>query len=386
MKGAKGTVSVLVRNQERDGVGTIQLRWRHQGKRYYLSLGRSATRMNLKGAQMIAQAIERDILYERFDPSLAKYQGQADTPKPEKIVPDTFQVWQQYVTFREQSGAVAASTIIRDYGKVTKRLEKIPRDLKGVAIRDWLLRHYSGEIVRRTLIQLSAAYMWAIRSGIVTDNPVQDLAADLKKVRRKAQPEAFTAEERDAILNAIAADRFCSPVSPVRHSYYLDYICTLFWCGCRPEELSALTWANVARDFSFITIREALPADVRVLGKTKTGKSRKVPTNNKLSTLLQERFLLWGSNSYVFPSPRGTAVDSHNLSQRVWKPVVEALVKEGKVSKYLPLYACRHTFITLASVEAGIPVQEVAALVGNSPQTIYARYASVIRKLTLPDV
>ncbi len=220
MKGAKGTVSVLVRNQERDGVGTIQLRWRHQGKRYYLSLGRSATRMNLKGAQMIAQAIERDILYERFDPSLAKYQGQADTPKPEKIVPDTFQVWQQYVTFREQSGAVAASTIIRDYGKVTKRLEKIPRDLKGVAIRDWLLRHYSGEIVRRTLIQLSAAYMWAIRSGIVTDNPVQDLAADLKKVRRKAQPEAFTAEERDAILNAIAADRFCSPVSPVRHSYY----------------------------------------------------------------------------------------------------------------------------------------------------------------------
>lgn len=241
MRSAKGTVSVLVRNQDRDGIGTIQLRWRYQGKRYYLALGQPATKGNLKAAKLLAQTIEREIFYERFDFSLKRYRGQGDAPVLEETTaPNAFRVWQQYAAFRERSGAVAPSTIVRDYGKVTKRLEKMPTNLEGAAIRDWLLQHYSGEIVRRTLVQLNAAYKWAKRSAIVSDNPVEGLTAELKKVRRNAQPEAFTGEERDTILAAIAADRFCSPASPVRHSYYLDYVRTLFWCGARPEELSAL--------------------------------------------------------------------------------------------------------------------------------------------------
>lgn len=70
---------------------------------------------------MLAQAIERDMLYERFDSSLATYRGQTDEPEPEKTMPNALQIWQQYILFREQSGAVAASTIIRDYALAKTR-------------------------------------------------------------------------------------------------------------------------------------------------------------------------------------------------------------------------------------------------------------------------
>ena len=61
----------------------------------------------------------------------------------------------------------------------------------------------------------------------------------------------------------------------------------------------------------------------------------------------------------MFPAPRGGVLDTHNFLNRVWQPVVNALVEAGKVQQYLPQYNARHTFITLmldAGVEYSLPL------------------------------
>ena len=82
--------------------------------------------------------------------------------------------------------------------------------------------------------------------------------------------------------------------------------------------------------------------------------------------------------------PKDTFIDSHNFLNRVWKPVIEALVRDGKVQRYLPQYNIRHTFITLA-LEHGLDAKDVARLVGNTPKMIYRHYAGNKRELFVPE-
>lgn len=66
-KASKGSVQLRPIN------GRLQLRFRYGGKRHYLSLELADTPTNRKFAQAKASEIENDILYERFDQTLAKY-------------------------------------------------------------------------------------------------------------------------------------------------------------------------------------------------------------------------------------------------------------------------------------------------------------------------
>ncbi|QYO66762.1 hypothetical protein [Leptolyngbya sp. 7M] len=87
----------------------------------------------------------------------------------------------------------------------------------------------------------------------------------------------------------------------------------------------------------------------------------------------------------MFPAPKGGVLDTHNFLNRVWQPVVNALVEAGKVQQYLPQYNARHTFITLM-LDAGVDAKDVARWVGNSPEIIYKHYAGNIRDLSVPEV
>ena len=66
----------------------------------------------------------------------------------------------------------------------------------------------------------------------------------------------FTAEERDAILRAIATDQFCPKVSGFKHPYYLPLITFLFKTGCRPSEAVALEWGHITEDLGRITFQQ----------------------------------------------------------------------------------------------------------------------------------
>jgi integrase len=189
----------------------------------------------------------------------------------------------------------------------------------------------------------------------------------------------------NAIIHAFENDSYSSKQTPVPHSYYTSYVKFLFSTGCRPEEAIALQWRHINVDCTRIHFREAIPSDTGIRGETKTGKTRTFPCNPKLQSLLEEiRPEYTKPKDLVFPGPRGNVIDSHNFLNRVWGPVVKALVDNGKVERYLPQYNIRHTFITLA-LEHGLDAKDVARLVGNSPEVIYRHYAGNKRELFVPE-
>ncbi|MDZ4875189.1 MAG: hypothetical protein CLLPBCKN_004585 [Chroococcidiopsis cubana SAG 39.79] len=155
-RNSKGSVSILVSNDR------LQLRFHFNGKRYYISLGLPDSKLNRKAAEAKAKLIESDIAFDKFGPTLAKYKPQSAPTAVTPITPITpkipfIELWEKYTLYK--SSQVTASTLVRDYGKIAKRLRVMPATLKdAVGVRDWLLSKYSCEVARRTLVQLNACF------------------------------------------------------------------------------------------------------------------------------------------------------------------------------------------------------------------------------------
>lgn len=402
VKARKGSVQIKNSN------GRLQIVFSHpivneQGnietKRFYLSTGREDTSANRHLVAALAATIERDITYGELDLTLSKYMPASSLSTVTPITPttpiasttskeppklDIKSLWERYSDYKQPQ--VSSSTMQRDYGKIAKRLTKMPHSVRtAIDIRDWLLKNYSSEVTRRTLIQLNACCKWAVKSKLLDENPFAELAKDIKKTVRDTSREAFSSDDINAIIYALENNLYSQKYSPIPHSYYANYIKFLFATGCRPEEAIALQWQHIAPDCTRIYFRDAIPSDTGIRGETKTGKARSFPCNPKLQIFLKEiKPEDFKPECLVFPGPRGNVIDSHNFLNRVWSPVVKALVSAGKVERYLPQYNIRHTFVTLA-LEHGLDAKDVARLVGNSPEVIYRHYAGNKRELFVPE-
>lgn len=190
--------------------------------------------------------IESDIAYKQFDHTLAKYKPQSalstttpvftPTATPEIL---SANLWEKYTQYK--SSQVAASTLVRDYGKIAKRLQSMPKSVTdAVRVRDWLLSNYSSEVARRTLVQLNACFNWAVKSGLNNANPFEGMAGDIKKTVRDSSRNPFSAQERDTIITAFENNTYSSKFAPGSHSYYVPYVRFLFMTGARPEKAIAL--------------------------------------------------------------------------------------------------------------------------------------------------
>ena len=121
-KASKGSVAILVSH------GRLQLRFRHQGTRHYLSLGFADTPANRKLAEMKAKEIELDILSGHFDETLTRYKPQkaAQAAQAEEITPTSTptiqEIWEQYTTYKASS---VKETTRLYYVSFTKLFEKV---------------------------------------------------------------------------------------------------------------------------------------------------------------------------------------------------------------------------------------------------------------------
>jgi integrase len=387
-RASKGSVSIVSSN------GRLQLVFRYGGQRRFLSMGLADTPQNRQFAESKAGELESDILAQNVDESWAKYKLQSRlslvvnqeeiTTKPQ---PKLSELWEKYTEF--QSTQLEASTIQVDYRKVARRIEKLPHQdvTQAIAVREYLLKTYSTEVSRRTLKELERCCGWAKQSGLIETNPFRDLASDLKLTKSgKKTLKAYTAEEREAIIEAFRGDTYCHKCSPTPHSHYANFVAFLFLTGCRPQDATALKWKHIKPNH--VVFSEAYSCEARL---TKTGKTKTIrpfPVNAQLRAVIEALSKATTDRSpevLIFPSPKGKPIDRHNFLNRVWKPVVEALVQDGKVAEYLPTNNTRHTFISMC-VEKGMDAKDIAPMVGNSAKVIYENYASKKREITIPEL
>ena len=286
-------------------------------------------------------------------------------------------IWAQYVEFRIPQ--VAASTVKRDYHKITKRLEKMKTEASDLAtgdqIRDYFLERYSHETTRRTIVQLQAASRWAVFRGWLPANPFEGVMRYLPKPRPGQNSwAAFSTAERNTIIKAFES----------HDSFYAPWVKFAFWTGARPEEMYALRWKHIAADFSEILIYEAEPIDVKILQSTKNYRTTRFPCNARLKSLLRSlRPFPCDRNEFVFHGVESARLNYHNFQTRHWRPLVEGLVEAGLVAFYLPQYNMRHTFISEAVKH--MEPKDVEYLCRVSVEVLLKHYVSRSRELEVPE-
>lgn len=375
-RASKGSVSILSSNNR------LQLRFRYEGKRYYVSTGFADTPANRKLAQLKASEIEQDILCEQFDSTLEKYQAQSalSTITPftpiTKPQPQLDELWEKYSEFKKPQ--VSPSTYVKDFSKHKNHIAKSPtRSLDDApAIRDYLLANLTPDAAKRCLTQIKACCNWAVEEGLVDANPFAAMKIQLPKSASEEQDvNPFSKAERDLIIRTFASDRY--------YSYYTNYVRFLFFTGCRPSEAVGLKWKNITN--SVIQFRDSVVVseDGLVLKEgLKTQRKRDFPITPEVKAILEEiRPEVVDPESLVFASPKGKFIDHHNFSTRAWKSI---LAKCG--IPYRKSYQTRHTFISLC-VEAHINSTAIGRWTGTSAKMIDNHYgATNFTNLRPPDL
>ncbi len=364
-KASKGSVVIINSN------GRLQLRFSYEGKRHYISIGLPDTPNNRKLAEFKASEIEKDIIYERFDPTLQKYKPSKSlstiTPITpiDKFKPKLDELWHKYSEFKKPQ--VSPSTYAKDFTKHRNHIAKLPtRSLnEASAIRDWLLSNLTPNAAKRCLTQIKACCNWARSEGLIETNPFGLMKIQLPKGSREEQDiNPFTKEERDLIIKTFANDRY--------YSHYTSYVRFLFFTGCRPSEAIALKWKHITK--SVIQFRQSavISEDGLVVKEgLKTQKKRDLPLTPEVNVILKDIYPeKVNPESFIFVSPRGKLIDHHNFSSRAWKSILSKCD-----IPYRKSYQTRHTFISLC-VEANINSTAIGRWTGTSAKMIDNHYGA----------
>jgi len=339
-----------------------------------------------KEATKLAWRIEDDISRDTFDRTLAKYQANikliASSPESARSL---LELWDKYSEYRKPQ--LSITHYEENYRKRYRNaiLELPTQSLtEAIQIRDYLIIHKSPGTAKQLLIQFNAACKFGIKSNLITHNPFEGMAADIKTRSRHYQDiDPFTNTERDAIVAAFAAHpHYC---------HYTNFVKFLFLTGCRTSEAVGLRWGDINSECTTVTFTSVITKKQRK--STKTNRARRFPCNQTLTTLLQSiRPAQINPDDIVFPNPQGNPINPATFLHNAWggdkskghQGIVSELVAQRQVERYRPQYNTRHTFITTC-LEAGVSIPQIARWVGNSPSTLLAYYGGVIRSMRPPE-
>ncbi len=207
------------------------------------------------------------------------------------------------------------------------------------------LRDAKTATVNRELAALRQVFNLAKRwNKFFGENPV----SVCKLLPEENQKERIlTPEEESRLLN------FCNP------SLRAIIICALN-TAMRKSEIITLKWLNVDMENRVITLEQS---------NTKSKKTRRVPMNSALRTLLLEQKLKSGGNEYVFLSEEGKPYKDHGSL----KGAFERACRRANI-KGFRFHDLRHTAAT-RMVENGSSIVAVSKILGHSDIKTTMRYS-----------
>jgi integrase len=360
-KGDHGFVSV------EEYQGRLRIRFRHDGKRYALSVRLPDSKVNRVVARQKASQIELDIASGNFDPTLKKYKPPKSGRKSSAA--QVVKLFQRFMAAQTEAKGLEVGSLCR-YDAVLKHLERFFNDKEADAVTEadakafvkYLRTTVSERSVKDYVILVQSCWVWAEKT--LPENPWQEILKQVKPApKQKVKP--FTAEEVQRILAGFKCDR--------HYQHYADFVAFLFGTGCRFGEAAALQWKHLANDYTTVWIGESVSRGVRKT--TKTGKDRTVMLTAKIANMLADRKTKeCKPEDLVFPAPQGDEINDRGFRRRAWKTVLENLKIE-----YRKPYATRHTAISHALANGANPLA-VAEQTGHDPQILFKHYASVIQK------
>ncbi|GAB5451795.1 MAG: hypothetical protein Hals2KO_21230 [Halioglobus sp.] len=288
------------------------------------------------------------------------------------------------------------------------------RELTPEAVKDWCLMyiHRQGRATpnnTKWAIDILSTVRQAIRLGQLKrwwrDHPLLEYEGILIEVSKEERhrrenrtlTKPFTLVERDKIIDWFRRQwAECDPAKyagkeKVRLFFLYHYMRIGFNTGLRsPSEMTALEWADVDYARQRLQVRKsrhstgAIEKQV-VRPYTKTIRHREVPLNDVASESFRalEEFRQESEDS-VFWNPRA-AVDNPFITPNGWAPLTGEKRIRYQFDKCLEAlgidspnnqgqYRMRHTFVTLVLDNTDLADAKVAAMIGDSVETMRAHY------------
>jgi integrase len=359
-----------------------------KGTRHELSVAKVSDigyETTIKAARLIDRDIELgdlDFTYARYSHSHAKA-IQLATEASIKTY-NLLELWLAYK--KENNKRVAKTTQKRSWKSFDLLLSNCPVKLLELSNSKEFVKWCQSKYADTTIASLfrtclHPAVNYAVNNDVIGKNPYQKI--QMPKIQKKAI-EAFEPSEVLAIIGAFKSDDYVPKSSRYLHSHYAPVVEFLALTGCRPEEAYALTWDDIkmSGERRFVVFNKAYSAGI-LMNHTKTHTARMFPCNSELNALIDT--IPHSHSTLVFPSIEGTYIDQNSFRRRAWKTIVDALVVEGKVKKYLKPYCLRHSFITRL-VREGVDLATIASLSGNSPEVILSSYLATRNDFELPTL
>lgn len=352
---------------------------REIGKRH-IYLGLSDNERNKEIADERAKTLEYDILHNCIDYSLDRYTKgliikKQPNAKEKRQYQDLISLSKDYLENKRLS---AKSSTYNNEKYLIDFLGRCPKtQVKDfLFIRKWLLENSTPLMTKKILAVCSRICKFSIKKGVLIDNPFDGLGNELK-VKRKANEEKiqpYSLEEMNEVISYLKEN----------YPKVAGFIEFLFLTGCRPSEAVALKWSDYKPDKKTLSINKAITFSqdkYNFEDSTKTGKDRVFPVGDRLENLL-DRLKANSDGDYIV-GRMGTYFKYGSFSNKPWRGIQKRMVEDGIVNQIRSLYQCRHTFGSL-SEKQGIPISDIAYLMGNSIEVCMAHYIHHSRVVQLP--
>jgi len=216
---------------------------------------------------------------------------------------------------------------------------------------------------RNAIVSLQAAFNWGVRVGLLNRNPLQGIEQPTANSRGAETMIGSTTEECELTHARILA----AVPSPFR-----EFVQALKDTGARPGELIAATAADFDREAgAFIFRKEASRGAGRFSHKT-AGKGRDRVIFLHGATLAHVLSLIDKRPSGpLFRQRNGRPFTEGHLATRFMR------LRQKLNLPHLTAYSYRHTFAT-ALLKAGMDVDALAEVMGNSAQVIRRHYSHLL--------
>lgn len=216
------------------------------------------------------------------------------------------------------------------------QLSEIDRTKVKEFVADLIGKGLKRPSIRKITAELCAMLNRAIEDGYIAANPAARMSKFFKHAKEREEPILpFSPEEVPKFLQAVRK----------HYPYYLPVFVTFIHAGLRAGELAALRWSDVDFENRWLNVRSAISRGK--VGKTKTGKIRKVDMSDLVITVLKA-WKIKQEKRYgdlpesVFTNHEGGRLDTKNLYHRAWK----GSLNKAKLA-HRRLHDLRHTFATL---------------------------------------
>lgn len=244
--------------------------------------------------------------------------------------PDTYKWYLSYLQmFCDRHGDKPTTTLIPHH--ITEWIAEHPK-WKGAK------RHARGVVKR--------AFSWAVREGLVSQNPFADVVVG--KAERRTR--VLNMEERAEILGAIREQRF------------RDFVLAMQETGCRPSEVARVTAGDVDLTVGVWVLKQHKTAK-------KTGRDRVIyltPTMLDLSRRLIDQY----PTGVLFRGRLGQPLTKQAIRLRF-----QNLRRKLPHLKHFSAYTYRHSFCTEALMN-GVGIAHVAELMGHTSTEMVSRVYS----------